>query len=140
MSTSPRRIGKYELYTRLGRGGMAEVWKAMDPHLQRYVALKILHADLQNDPDFIKRFEREARAVASLRHPNIVQVHDFQIFRLTEEESPTVYMAMEYVEGTTLTQYIYNTSYQGYFPPADEIIHLFTSISAAVDYAHQRRL
>src|SRR5438876_9658681 len=78
MNTPPRYIGKYELHERLGQGGTAEVWKALDPHLQRYVAIKMLHANLQSDPDFIKRLEREARAVATLRHPNIVQIHDFQ--------------------------------------------------------------
>ncbi|HCI82864.1 MAG TPA: hypothetical protein DHW02_24595 [Ktedonobacter sp.] len=138
MSIGPRRIGKYELHTLLGRGGMAEVWKAFDSNLQRYVAIKILHANLQNNFDFIKRFEREARAVASLHHPNIVHVHDFQISRLVEEGNPTGYMVMEYVEGITLAEFIHNTSYEGRFPPPDEIIHLFTSISRAIDYAHQR--
>src|SRR5260370_33707462 len=76
----PQYLGKYELQQQLGRGGMAEVWKALDTQLQRYVAIKILHTNLQNDPDFIKRFLREARPVASLHHPNIVQIYDFQIF------------------------------------------------------------
>ena len=60
MSTNARRIGKYELQQRLGQGGMGEVWKAYDVQLHRYVAIKLLHADLQNDPEFISRFEREA--------------------------------------------------------------------------------
>src|SRR6266496_4537370 len=75
-SSNPQRLGKYELRERLGRGGMAEVWKAFDTQLQRYVAIKILHADLQSDPSFISRFEREARLIASLHHPNIVQIYD----------------------------------------------------------------
>ncbi len=80
MSTEPlRRLGKYELLQSLGHGGMAEVWKARDTQLQRFVAIKLLHANLQADPDFVARFQREAQAIASLRHPNIVQIHDFQV-------------------------------------------------------------
>jgi len=79
MSTRPRRLGKYELQERLGLGGMAEVWKALDTQLQRHVAIKLLHANLKEDPHFIARFEREAQLIASLHHPNIVQIHDFQI-------------------------------------------------------------
>src|SRR5437660_9216028 len=80
MSTEPlRRLGKYELQVLLGQGGMAEVWKALDTQLQRYVAIKLLHANLQADPDFITRFTREAQIIAALRHPNIVQIYDFYI-------------------------------------------------------------
>src|SRR5437868_5054748 len=138
MSTGQQRIGKYELHELLGRGGMAEVWKAFDPNLQRYVAIKILHADLQNDSDFIKRFEREARAIASLRHPHIVQVHDFQLVDPTESGNVRAYMVMKYIEGSTLTEYIHRTSRVGKFPSAADIIHLFTSVGTAIDYAHQK--
>lgn len=137
MSTSPRLLGKYELRERLGRGGMAEVWKAFDPQLQRFVAIKIMHADLQNDPDFMNRFLREARVVASLHHPNIVQIHDFQISRPPESDSTIAYMVMDYIEGPTLAEYIRETSSMGKFPTPGEIVRLFTSISRAVDYAHQ---
>ncbi len=58
---TPQRLGKYELREHLGRGGMAEVWKAFDTELERYVAIKLLHADLQTDPEFITRFTHEAR-------------------------------------------------------------------------------
>src|SRR6266852_2960608 len=140
MSTdaTARRLGKYELHQRLGSGGMAEVWKALDSQLHRYVAIKILHADLQNDPDFLTRFLREARVVASLHHPNIVQIYDFQISRPPESKSPFAYMVMDYVEGQTLADYIATTSRQGKFPSGEELVRLFTSISQAVDYAHQR--
>src|SRR2546426_12211504 len=116
MSEGHQSIGKYELLELLGRGGMAEVWKGFDPHLQRYVAIKILHADLQSDADFIKRFEREARAIASLRHPHIVQVHDFQLVDPTEPGNLRAYMVMKYIEGATLTEYIQRTSRAGKFP------------------------
>src|SRR5579864_3726279 len=99
MSSEPRRLGKYELRERLNRSGIAEVWKGFDTQLQRYVAIKLLHADLQNDPEFLQRFVREARLVASLHHPNIVQIHDFQISRPPESDHTIAYMVMDFVEG-----------------------------------------
>src|SRR5256712_3264320 len=113
---APQRLGKYELRERLGRGGMAEVWKAFDTQLQRYVAIKILHADLQTDPEFITRFAREARVIASLHHPNIVQIHDFQTTQSAESDGPLAYMVMDYVEGQTLAHYIRSTSRTGQLP------------------------
>src|SRR5579884_3756738 len=137
MSTRPRRLGKYELQEQLGRGSMAEVWKALDTQLQRYVAIKLLHANLQEDPHFIVRFEREAQLIASLHHPNIVQIHDFQI-AFSEQEGTLAYMVMEYVEGQTLADYIGQTSRRGNIPSPAEVVQLFTSISLAIDYAHQQ--
>src|SRR5437588_3446014 len=100
MSTRPQRLGKYELQERLERGGMGEVWKAYDTQLRRHVAIKLLHANLRANPDFVSRFTREAQFVASLRHPNIIQVHDFQ-FTETGKSDSTAYMVMDYVEGGT---------------------------------------
>ena len=136
MSTYPRRLGKYELQERLGQGGMAEVWKALDTQLQRYVAIKLLHANLKEDPNFIARFEREAQLIASLHHPNIVQIHDFQIAS-SEQEGTLAYMVMDYIEGQTLGNYISTTSGRRDFPSSVEIVQLFTSIGLAVDYAYQ---
>src|SRR5438067_13617884 len=116
MSTEPRRLGKYELRERLARGGQGEVWKAFDPQLRRYVAIKQLHADLQADPHFISRFEREAQLIAALRHPNIVQIHDFQTVLAPGSTISTAYMVMDYVEGPTLADYIRNTSRKEQFP------------------------
>src|SRR6516164_6992123 len=106
MSTHLPRLGKYQLCERLGRGSMAEVWKAIDTQLQRYVAIKLLHADLRADPDFMNRFVREARVVASLHHPNIVQIHDFQVSKPPESDGTIAYMVMDYIEGQTLEEYI----------------------------------
>src|SRR2546423_861939 len=106
MSTDHRHLGKYELRERIGRGGMAEVWKAFDPHLHRYVAIKLLLADLQHDPDFMKRFEREARVIASLHHSNIVKLHDFHVAQPEDPTSAVVYMIMDYVKGLTLADFI----------------------------------
>ena len=98
MSTEPRHLGKYELRERLARGGQGEVWKAFDTQLRRYVAIKQLHADFQSDPDFTSRFEREGQFIASLHHPNIVQIHDFQLVHTPEQDTTTAYMVMDYIE------------------------------------------
>ena len=137
MSMEPlRRLGKYELRERLGQGGMAEVWKAFDTQLQRYVAIKVLHSKLLEDPNFVTRFELEAQLIASLHHPNIVQIHDFQVSRPPESDRTMAYMVMAYIDGETLARYIGHTSAQGKIPSPTEIVNLFTSISLAIDYAH----
>jgi serine/threonine-protein kinase len=114
---------------------MGEVWKARDTQLRRNVAIKFLHADLQSNPDFVTHFMREAQFVASLHHPNIVQIHDFQ---LTDERGSGIaaYMVMDYIAGGTLARYISETSRKGRFPGATDIVYLFTSVSLALDYAH----
>ena len=137
MSFGVRRLGKYELLEQLGHGGSAEVWKALDTQLQRFVAIKLLHANLKEDPQFIARFELEAQLVAALHHPNIVQIHDFQITS-SEKEGTVAYMVMDYVEGQTLADYIRRTAALGNIPSPTEIVQLFTSICLAVDYAHQQ--
>ncbi len=137
MSTNPRQLGKYELRERLGSGGMAEVWKSFDTQLHRYVAIKILHANLQNDPEFMTRFVREARAIASLHHPNIVQIYDFQTVNPSESSNSLAYMVMDYVEGQTLAEYLRHSSGLGKSLSATDIVNLFASISRAIDYAHR---
>ncbi|GAH10191.1 unnamed protein product [marine sediment metagenome] len=87
-----KMVGKYQVLERLGQGGMAEVYKAYHPRLDRYVAIKVLHSYLATGEEFLARFEREARAVAALRHPHIVQVYDFDV------EDGAYYMVMEFVE------------------------------------------
>jgi eukaryotic-like serine/threonine-protein kinase len=143
MSTELQSLGKYALQERLGTGGVTEVWKAFDPELQRSVALKIFHADLQNDPDFITRFWSlpliaEAQLIVSLRHPSIVHIHGFQIFHPPKSERSLAYMATDYLEGLTLADYIRNTSYGGKFPSPADLVHLFASLAAGIDYAHQQ--
>jgi len=145
MNKAPRRLGKYELREVLGRGGMAEVWKAYDTQLRRIVALKFMHANLSADPGFAARFTHEAQTVAALRHPNIVQIYDF--YTSDDERSKqddadhddmTAYMVMEYINGQTLAHYINQTSRQKQFPAPDAIIRLFAPISLALDYAHRQ--
>lgn len=130
-------LGKYELLEQLGRGGMGEVWKAHDTQLRRYVAIKLLHANLQANPDFVAHFMREAQLVASLHHANIVQIHDFQLVD-KQGSSIKAYMVMDYLEGGTLSDYMHNTVRKGLFPQANEMLELFASISLALDYAHQK--
>src|SRR5450631_2977204 len=114
MTDGIRKLGKYEMQSRLAQGGMGEVWKAFDSQLKRVVAIKLLRADLQHDPEFTLRFEREAQLIAALRHPNIVQIHDFDI--TTEDDKTVAYMVMDYVKGQTLADYIRSTSRKGNFP------------------------
>ena len=138
MNIERRRLGKYELRERLASGGQGVVWKAFDTQLQRFVAIKQLNAHLQEDPDSIARFEREAQFIASLRHPNIVEIHDFQFVSMPDSNVSIAYMVMDYIEGPTLADYIRNTSRKGQFPSASDIVSIFTSISLALDYAHQQ--
>jgi serine/threonine-protein kinase len=92
--------GRYRLLQRIGSGGMADVWLADDSHLQRRVALKILHARFAQDREFVERFRREAESAAGLQHPNVVAVFD------RGEVDGTYYIAMQYLEGRTLKQLI----------------------------------
>jgi tetratricopeptide (TPR) repeat protein len=125
-----RTLGKYRLIERLGRGGMAEVYKGYQPSLDRYVAIKLMHAYLAEDEDFVGRFKREARAIASLHHPHIVQVYDFDI------EQDVYYMVQEYVEGGTLKTRLRAASERGETISIEETVRVFTAICSATDYAH----
>ena len=90
------RLGPYEIVSSLGAGGMGEVFRARDARLGREVAIKVLPKELSGDPDRLARFEREARAVAALSHPNILAIHDFGT------EGETTYAVLELIEGETL--------------------------------------
>ncbi len=92
--------GRYAVLQRIGSGGMADVWLADDTHLQRRVALKVLHARFAQDGEFVERFRREAEAAAALQHPNVVAVFD------RGDVDGTYYIAMQYLEGRTLKQLI----------------------------------
>ncbi len=92
--------GRYRILERIGSGGMADVWLAADSHLQRRVALKVLHGRFAQDREFVERFRREAEAAAGLQHPNVVAVFD------RGDVDGTYYIAMQYLEGRTLKQLI----------------------------------
>src|SRR5215469_3310154 len=140
MSTSPQVLDKYELLERLGRGNIVETWKAFDTQQKRHVVIKILHVNLQTDPDFPSRFIRQAQRLTTLRHPNIVRMRDFRLSQSSQSETPetVAYMVMDYIDGQTLADYIEGTSHQGKFPTAAEIVRLLIPISLAIDYAHQQ--
>ncbi len=128
---SGQTLGKYQLIERLGRGGMADVYKGYQPGLDRYVAVKVLHPHLSEDPDFITRFKREARSVAELRHPHIVQVFDFDV------QGENYYMVMEYVEGgQTLKQLLQELSARGERLPLDTTLGVMQTMADALAYAH----
>jgi len=114
-----------EIIACLGRGGMGAVYKARQPRLDRFVALKILAPEKQNDPQFAERFEREARVLARLSHPNIVSVFDFG------EVQGRFYLLMEFVDGLTLRQVMQ----AGKISPA-EALALIPKICDALQYAH----
>jgi tetratricopeptide (TPR) repeat protein len=111
---------------RLGRGGMADVYRAYQPGMDRYVAIKVMHAHLAEDPGFVTRFKREAQAVGTLRHPNIVQVIDFDS---TDNE---YYMVMEFIESDSLKAML---TRRGALPVI-EALAMMTKITDAVAYAH----
>jgi serine/threonine protein kinase len=113
---------------------MAEVYKAYQPGLDRYVAIKALHSFLATEEDFLTRFQREAKVVAMLRHPNIIQVYDFDY----AEEFKVYYMVMEFIDGPTLKEHLLQLAEEEKGVPTEEAVHIVISIANALDYAHQR--
>src|SRR5208283_3350245 len=95
-----QKIGKYEIVSELGQGGMGTVYKARDPFIGRMVALKTINAELISDPEILKRFKREAQSAGTLQHPNIVTIYDLG------EADGRPYIAMELVEGESLQDII----------------------------------
>lgn len=129
-----RNLGKYHLVERLGQGGMADVYKAYQAGLARYVAIKVIHSHLAEDEEFIERFESEAMAVASLHHPNIVQVFDFA------REDDLYYMVMELVDGSTLEAELKPYKERQAIMPLAETATIFQALASAIDYAHEREV
>jgi len=128
-----RILGKYEIIERLGRGGMAEVYRAYHPSLDRYVAIKILHKFLAEDTEFKTRFEREAQNIARLKHPNIVHVYDFDYDPLDE----SYYMVMELVNGETLKDRLYELEQKGERMALTEVLRITREAANALSYAHR---
>ncbi len=126
-----KTLGKYRLVAHLGKGGMAEVYKAYQPGLERYVAVKVMHSYLSADPEFVRRFQREALATGKLSHPNIVQALDF------DQAGELYFMVMQFINGPTLKEELRARRLQGGFSLA-EIARLYLALGDAVDYAHSR--
>ncbi len=127
---SGQTLGKYRLVERLGRGGMADVYRAYQPSLERDVAVKVMHGYLAEDVEFVSRFRREAQAVAALRHPHIVQIYDFDV------EGDVYYMVMEYIHGPTLKERLERLHAAGVRMGWDELRRLFRALCDALDEAH----
>ncbi|MBN1121323.1 MAG: serine/threonine protein kinase [Anaerolineae bacterium] len=128
-----RSIGKYKLEEQIGRGGMANVYKAYQPNLDRHVAIKIMHTYLSDKSGFITRFRREAKSIAALRHPNIVQVFDFDI------EDEYYYMVMEYIKGgRTLKGLLKRLKDRRKRLPLPNTLDIITKLADALDYAHNQ--
>jgi len=125
-----QNLGKYRILEPLGRGGMAQVYKAYHPQLDRYVAIKVLRSDLVDEVEFLARFRREARAVAALRHPHIVQIYDF------DAQDDLYYMVMELLEGDTLKAYLNALRVRSERLPLGETVRIFTDVLDGLSYAH----
>jgi len=125
-----KSLGKYRILEPLGRGGMAQVYKAYHPQLDRYVAIKILRSDLVEEVEFLARFRREARAVAALRHPHIIQIYDFDV------ENDLYYMVMELLEGDTLKAYLNAMRAQGTRLLRGDVVRIFSDVLDGLSYAH----
>jgi serine/threonine protein kinase len=125
-------IGKYVNLKSIGHGGMAEVYQGLDLILDRRVAIKVILPHLASEPSFEERFQREARLVASLRHPNIVQIYEFDV----QDNQP--YMVMEYLPGGSLQDMLRQYHTLGKRMPLPEIITLLEHLAKALDFAHAK--
>jgi len=123
-----RSLGQYQIVELIGEGGMAAVYKAWQPTLQRYVALKVLTPHLAGDAEFVKRFHHEAVAAANLKQTNIVTIHDVGV------EGDYHYIAMELIEGTSLADRVRS----GPVLTPEQVADIIAQTGAALDYAHER--
>jgi serine/threonine-protein kinase len=120
-------VGQYEVIAAIGAGGMGEVYRARDTRLQREVALKILPASLAADPMYVERFRREARALASLNHPNIVTIYS------VEQAGEINFLTMELVSGRPLDRFI-----SGHGLPLDRVTQLGAAVASGLAAAHDK--
>lgn len=118
-------VGPYRIIEQLGQGGMATVFKAYHPNLDRYVAIKVLHPAFKQDPQFLERFQREARVVAKLDHPNIVPVFDYA------DHNGQSYLVMKFIDGETLKSVL-----DRQWPAKEQILSIVQSVGKALTYAH----
>lgn len=122
--------GRYQIMGRIGTGGMADVYKANDMVLNRYVAVKVLKREFREDENFVKKFWSEAQAAAGLLHPNIVNVYD------VAEDRGLYYIVMELVEGITLKDYIQKKGQL----TSKEVVGITVQVCSAIDMAHSHNI
>jgi len=127
MSTIGKTLGNFEITSQLGKGGMGEVYRAKDQKLGREVAIKVLPEEFARDADRIARFQREAKLLASLNHPNIAAIYGL------EESGGTNFLVLELVEGETLADQIARGP-----KPVEESLKLALQIAEALEAAHEK--
>jgi serine/threonine-protein kinase len=127
-----RTVSKVEIQKLIGRGGMADVYVGRHTTLDRLVAVKVLQSHLSEDTNLLSRFKSEAQAVAAMRHPNIVQVFDFDVV----DDRP--YIIMEMLDGMSLREYLTSLHTNDLRLQPRTIAHLIAGLSSALDYAHSR--
>ena len=121
------KYGRYKIVDKLGKGSMGEVFLAHDPHIDRKVALKVLHKDHLASKEIIKRFIKEAKAIGRLSHPDIVSVYD------VGQDHGTIYIAMEYLEGKPLNEVTQSRKLD-----IASIVQIGRQVADALDYAHKQ--
>jgi eukaryotic-like serine/threonine-protein kinase len=126
-SESLMKYGRYEVIKELGKGSMGVVYKALDPQIERLVALKVLRPDRVTSDAFVQRFLKEAKAIGRLSHPNIVTVYD------AGQDHGTIYIAMEFLEGELLNQAVEKRRLG-----LRESINLGVQVAETLDYAHKK--
>ena len=129
-----KTLGKVRIEKLLGRGGMAEVYLGTHTTLQRPVAVKFLHGYFEENTDLFERFQREARVAAGLRHPNIIQVYDYDVV----DDRP--YIVMEYINGPSLAAYLKSIHERSGQMPLGMIRRILPMLATALDYAHQQHV
>lgn len=129
-----KRLGRYDIRETLGRGGTGCVYKAWDTTLDRWVAVKILDAYLAADRSFRQRFEREAKTIAALNHPNIIDVYDFGF----DEAEKVFYIVLEYLPAGTLTDYLATLHDQTLDERLQAVKRIFPPLVDALSYAHEQ--
>ena len=134
--TNGTRLGPYEILAPIGAGGMGEVYRAVDTRLDRVVAVKVLAAGLANDVTSRERFEREAKTISSLNHPNICVLHDIGRAEPSGSNERAVdYLVMEYLEGETLSARLSESAKR---LTVDEVLEIAIPVAAALDCAHRQ--
>src|ERR1017187_8061423 len=125
--TSGTKLGPYEIQSPLGAGGMGEVYRARDTRLDRTVAIKVLPSHLSDNPELKQRFEREAKSISALQHPNICTLHD------VGSQNGVDFLVMEYLEGQTLAERLAKGPL-----PLEQALRFGLETAEALEKAHER--
>ncbi|MEZ4671760.1 MAG: serine/threonine protein kinase [Anaerolineae bacterium] len=123
------RLGPYEIVEEIGKGGMATVYRAYQPNLDRYVAVKVIHRAIATDSVSLERFQREARLVTRLEHPHLLPIYDYD----GAHDPP--YIVMRYLESGTLKDVLDQEKL-----PHEEVVYMLRQVASALDYAHRRHI